>query len=196
MTKAKIELTAEVVRKAIEEGKPASMTQLAHSLGYKGSVSGSLTSKLRKLIVGIDDLLAANKAKGDVAGLIEKAAKPALKGKAIKTDKVEPKPVKVRGGKYPHDPRNVFRPGSNYALVFNVLASFPNGLEKAKLVELVSAASGKDLVHAGYDCQVLLSAKGNEPGLSRNDGPRHRSCRSGFWINRNNTNVKLMVDKR
>ena len=47
--KAKVELTAEAVRKAIEEKKPTSMTGLAHGLGYKGSVGGSLTKKFRAL---------------------------------------------------------------------------------------------------------------------------------------------------
>lgn len=204
MSKAKAELTASVIGKAIEDGRFASMTQLAHSLGYKGSVSSSLTKKLRTLIPNIEARLAANKPAKDAG---KTAAKPsaqttnpsASKGKADKTVKADmavSKPAKVRGGRYPHDSRNVFRPGSNYALVFNVLAAHPNGIEKAKLVELVSAASGKDIVHAGYDCQVLLSAKGNESGLSRNDGPRHRSCRPGFWVSRDNANVKLMVDKR
>ena len=206
MSKVKVELTPEVIGKAIEDGKFASMTQLAHGLGYKGSVSSSLTKKFHKLIVGIDDLLAANKTSKpvkdakDTPAVAAPTKSPTPAGNADKPAKVKTqKPAKstrAKGGKYPHDPRNPFREGSNYSLVFNVLASFPAGVEKTKLVELVAAASGKDLVHAGYDCQVLLSAKGNEQGLSRNDGPRHRSCRPGFWIDRNNSHVKLVVDKR
>lgn len=195
----KVELSAEVIGKAIEDGHFSSMTQLAHSLGYKGSVSSSLTKKLRQLIPDVDSCLAANKpakgAKATVAKPAVQEAKAAPKEMDAKTEKVEPMRAKVRGGKYPHDPRNPFREGSNYALVFNVLAVHPNGIERTKLVELVSAASGKDTIHAGFDCQVLLSAKGNESGLSRNDGPRHRSCRPGFWVKRINGNVQLVVDK-
>ena len=50
MSKSNVELTAEAVRKAIEDGKPTSMTKLAHWLGYKGSVSSGLTRKFRQLI--------------------------------------------------------------------------------------------------------------------------------------------------
>ena len=39
--KSKIEITEEFVRKAIEDGKLTSMTQLAHEFGYKRSVSSS-----------------------------------------------------------------------------------------------------------------------------------------------------------
>ena len=207
MSKAKVELTAETVRTAIEGGKFFSMTQLAHHLGYKGTVSGSLTKKLRQLIPEIDDLLTANKptkdakpdkpAKDDTGDAVDASTSTTPELKAGKLE-FQPKPVKSprgKGGKYPQDPRNPFRAGSNYSLVFNVLAAHPNGIEKTKLVELVSAASGKDITHAGYDCQVLLSAHGNEPGLSRNDGPRHRSCRMGFWVKRINGNVQLVVDK-
>ena len=56
----KATLTAETIRKAIEDGKPASMTQLAHRLGYRGSVSSSVTSKFRALVPEIGGLLAAN----------------------------------------------------------------------------------------------------------------------------------------
>ena len=45
--KAKVELSVESLRAVIEERKPTSMTQLAHLLGYNGSVSSSLTSKFR-----------------------------------------------------------------------------------------------------------------------------------------------------
>ena len=57
MRKAKVELTVESVRKAIDEGKPRSMTQLAHKLGYRGSVSSSLTRKFRALFPDIEVLL-------------------------------------------------------------------------------------------------------------------------------------------
>ena len=55
--KAKTELTAEAVRKAIEEKRPTSMINMAHALGYKGSVGGSLAKKFRQLFPDIDVLL-------------------------------------------------------------------------------------------------------------------------------------------
>jgi hypothetical protein len=205
MSKAKVELSSEVIGKAIEEGKFASMTQLAHHLGYKGSVSSSLTRKLRTLIPDIDARLAVNKPAKDAGKTM--AAKPTAQatkpsapkgkaGKTLKANKVEPKSAGAKGGKYPRDPRNPFRLGSTYGLVFDILASYPDGIEREMLVRLVAAETKKDLTHAGYDTQVLLSARGNEPGLNPNEGPRHRSCRPGFWIDRNNSHVKLMVDKR
>lgn len=204
--KAKVELTAETVRKAIEEGKFSSLTGLAHSLGYKGSVSSTLTRKLRALVPDIDAMLKANaapvegKEKGDAGKTgptgtkAKKATNKAAKGKG----KAKPAAKSaVKGGKWPNDPRNPFvRPSSAYHVAFNILAAHPAGLPREKLVEHLAAATGKDLKHAGYDAQVLLSAHGNsdEPGLSRNDGPRHRSCRPGFWVKRENGHVTLMVD--
>jgi hypothetical protein len=73
------------------------------------------------------------------------------------------------------------------------LAFHKAGLPKEKMVELLAEATGKDIKHAGYDAQVLLSAHPNDNGLSNNDSPRHRSCRPGFWIQRTNGHVKLMV---
>ena len=183
--KAKVELTAEAVRKAIEENKPASMTQLAHGLGYRGSVGGSLAKKFRQLFPDIDVLLkrtaGSDKGCGDgKAGTAKPKAGKAPKGKAA-------------NGKWPRDPRNPFREGA-YGKCFDILAVHKDGLPKDKLVELLAKATGKDARHAGYDAQVLLSAWGNEPGLSRNDGPRHRSCRPGFWVQRTNGHAQLMVD--
>ena len=202
MRKAKIELTADTIRKAIEDGKAASMTQLAHQLGYKGSVSSSLTRKFRQLVQDIDGLLAANKPAGGPAAVAkpkaDKLAAPA--GSARKSAKGKPakqpaKPAKsAKKGKWPHDPRNVFRQGSAYSICYDILAAHPEGLTRENLVKLLAKNTGKDIQHAGYDAQVLLSARGNEPGLSRNDGPRHRSCRPGFWIERVNSHVKLVVD--
>ena len=177
--KAKVELTAEAVRKAIEENKPKSLTGLAHGLGYKGSVGGSLAKKFRQLFPDIDAMLkrTADPAKGGDDGKAGKAPKG-----------------NVAKGKWARDPRNVFRPSSSYATCYDILAAHKDGLPKNKLIELLAKATGKDARHAGYDAQVLLSAWGNEPGLSRNDGPRHRSCRPGFCVQRTNGHVQLMVD--
>jgi hypothetical protein len=191
--KAKIELTAEAVKAVIEGKKPTSMTKLAHGLGYKGSVSGSLTKKFRQLFPDIDVLLkrTAESAKGG-AGDGDGKAKVAEQ-KASKAPKGKDKPVVKARGKWPRDPRNPFREGS-YGKCYDILASHPAGLPREKLVDLLAKATGKDAKHAGYDCQVLLSAGPNEDGLSNNDGPRHRSCRPGFWVRRTSGHVQLVVD--
>jgi len=190
--KAKVEITAEGVKAVIEAKKTTSMTKLAHELGYKGSVSSSLTRKLRALVPGIDGMLkgAAGPDKGDGCG---KAKAGAPGPKAGKAPKGKAKPA-AKAGKCPRDGRNPFREGSAYATCFDILAAHKDGLPRERLVELLAKATGKDAVHAGYDAQVLLSAHGNEPGLSRNEGPRHRSCRPGFWVKRTNGHVTLMVD--
>lgn len=188
--KAKVELTAETVREAIKDGKPTSMTQLAHLLGYKGSVSSSLTKKFRKLVPEIDALL-----KGTVPTGTTSAAGKAVTAKAKpKPAKPPPQPAGAKAGKYTRDPRNPFREGSSYATVFDILASHRDGMEKEMLVRLVAAQTSKTLVRSGYDCQVVLSARPNDDGLNNNESPRNRSCRPGFWIKRENGHVQLMVD--
>jgi hypothetical protein len=172
----KTKLTAETVKKAIEDGKPASMTQLSHLLGYRGSVSSSVTRKFRALVPDIGGLLAAN---GPTRG------KPGEAGRKAKS---------ASKRRWPRDPRNVFRPGSAYATCYDILAAHKDGLPREKLVALQAKATGKDLTHAGYDVQVVCSAWGNDEGLSRNDGPRNRNCQNGFWVQRTNGHVKLMVD--
>lgn len=195
MMKAKTGLTAEAVRKAIHEGKPSSMTKLAHMLGHKGSVSGTLTKKLRALVPGIDELLTANPpANGGKTTSKAKAAKVATKTAKAPAQQNRAKSCGAKGGKYVRDPRNPFREGSSYGTVFDILASYPNGIEKEMLVRLVAAETGKTLVRAGYDCQVVLSARPNDDGLNNNDSPRNRSCRPGYWVKRENGHVQLMVD--
>lgn len=170
MSKQKAEISAVAATKAIQDGNLTSLTQVSKALGLgKGSVSGSVAKRLREILPNIDGMLAQNKDAGK---------KPAIKE-----------------GKWPRDKRNVFRAGtSSYGIAFDILAAHKAGLPKGKLVELLAEATGKDAKHAGYDAQVLLSAKPNEDGLSNNDSPRHRSCRHGFWVQRTNGHVKLMFD--
>ena len=208
--KTKVELTVEAVRAVIDRDQPKSLTSLAHGLGYKGSVSSSVTGKLRKLVPGIDALLASNK-----TSKANEANKPAKQGggnvaqKAPKVPKAEKPAAPVgqpagqpakgnpsrKAGKWPRDSRNVFRPGSAYGICFDILAAHPDGLPRERLVELLAHATGKDAKRAAFDAQVVLSARPNEDGLSSNDGPRHRSCRPGFWVRRTNGHVQLVVDR-
>jgi hypothetical protein len=189
--KAKEQLTAETVRESIDAVGRSAMAQLAHKQGYKGSVSSSPTRKYPALTSNIDALLkrVADPATADTAD--ENKADPRPKKAASNSRSM---PAARTAGKWPYDERSPFRPGSSYDTCFSILATNKDGLPRATLVELLAKATGKDLCHAGYDAQVLLSARGNEPGLNRNDGPRHRSCRPGFWVKRKNDNVTLMVD--
>jgi hypothetical protein len=174
-------LTAEVVRKAIEDGRPTSMTKLAHLLGRKGSVSGSLTKRLRALVPEIDKLL-----KGDARTVVSEADNPASVGKAKK----QPKPAAEN---WPRHPRNPFREGS-YGTCFDILAAHPGGLRRDLLVELLAQATGKDYRHAGYDAQVVCSASGAAgEDLNPFEGPRNRSCRFGFWVKRENSHLQLVL---
>ena len=201
--KAKIELTAEAVKTVIDRDKPKSMTGLAHGLGYQGSVSGSLTKKFRQLFPDIDVLLkrTAEPAKdakdgtGDGDGKAKVAEQKAIKAPKSKVanGKGKDKPVVKAEGKWLRDPRNPFREGA-YGKCFDILAAHKGGLPREKLVELLAEATAKDVKHAKYDAQVLLSAGPNESGLSNNDGPRHRSCRPGFWVKRINGHVQLTID--
>jgi len=191
--KTKVELTAESLKAVIDEKCPSSLTRLSHEFGYKGSVSGSLAKKFRALLPGIDAMLegtANSNGKpetmvGNGKGAKNKTTKGAVAAKG--------KPIAKEIGKWPRDPRNVFRPGA-YGTCFDILARHPTGLQKEKLIELLAEATGKDVKHAAFDAQVLLSAKANDNGLSNNDSPRHRSCRPGFWVRRENGHVQLMLD--
>lgn len=77
-----------------------------------------------------------------------------------------------------------FRPGSSYSIAFSALKKSA-GMTRQQLVAEVAKATGKDERHAGYDVAVLLSAKDSPTG------PRHQSCREGFWIEREGDHIRL-----
>jgi len=188
--KTKAVLTVDSVMKVIVAKQPSSLSQLAHFLGYKGSVSSTVTRKLRGLIPDIEALIKGTaNSNGKVAKVSKVIVKPA-KGATSGTVKA----VGAKAGKYAHDPKNPFkRQGSSYSVCYDIMSSFPNGLNKDELIRLLAAETKKDLKLAGYDAAVLLSAHPNDDGLSNNDSPRHRSCRPGFWIKRTNNYVQLMT---
>jgi hypothetical protein len=178
--KSMIEITAEIVRKAIENGKLTSMTQLAHELGYAGSVSSSLTKKFRQLAPDVDALLATNKLASGNTGKVSPARKPPKSKPSSKSTKP---PAKAKASKWPHCPSNPYtRSGSAYGLCFDILAAHPDGLPRQKLVELLAKATGKDAQHAAFDCQVVCSARMNDKNLNLFEGPRNRSCKHGFYV--------------
>jgi hypothetical protein len=183
----KAKLTAEAVRKAIETGKPTSMTKLAHLLGHKGSVSGSLTRRLRALVPGIDGILKV--------GTVEAVTKVTTKTPRCKASDAAAKSVgKQAKGKWPHHEQSGYRPCSSYDTCFSILAGHKDGMPKAKLVELLAQATGKDLVRAGFDAQVVCSARGAAgEGLNPFEGPRNRSACHGYWVERNGDKVRLVL---
>ena len=196
----KVEVTAETIKAVIAEHRPTSMSQLAHAMGFRGNVSGSLAKRVRALCPDVDGLLAkaagGNKANPKPGKPTDtKAAKPPKATAGGKQGK--PKAVAAKGsGKYPRDPRNPFRATSAYGVCFDILAlaAHKNGLPKKELISLLAKDIGKDEKHAGFDVQVLLSAKPNEKGLNNNDSPRHAACRPGFYVKREGDLVILAVD--
>jgi len=124
---------------------------------------------------------------------VSKVSKVSNVSKAIKDIKAVKKPAITNNSpfkkmNYPKHPKNPFRIGSAYSCCFNILASFKQGINRKDLVKLVSKEIMKDERHSYYDTQVILSAK------ESNSGPRHRSCKEGFWIKKDNDHITLMID--
>ena len=91
---------------------------------------------------------------------------------------------KARKAMFPRSATNPFRAGSSYGTCYDILAKHQDGLSRKKLIELFAKATGKSEKRAGFDAAVLLSAKDSS-------GERHRSCREGFWIQRENDHLVL-----
>lgn len=159
-------ITAEAVLKVLEQ-HPKSISQVYRLLGHAGSIPGSTAKRIRELVPDIDERLKSNKGTQPVA--IEKSGKKA----AIK--------------KFPRSPSNPFREGSGYGLAYDILAAHKDGISKEKLIEVYAKASRKNLKRAGYDVAVLLSARTSKTS------ERHRSCADGFWIERENSFLRLRV---
>ena len=176
-----IQINAESISKVLESTKPTSLTGLWKALGGTGSVSGSASKKMREVAPDIETILAGNKsgtAKADVSPKSNKPTfQPSGKSKGVKKTSKTPK--------YPHIQANPFRPNSSYALAYDVLAAYPEGLPLATWRELYAKAAKKSLKLASFDTQVLLTAK------DRSTSERHRSCRSGFYIERQCDHVTL-----
>jgi hypothetical protein len=118
-----------------------------------------------------------------------KAKKPAkqVKAKSAKTPKAKPAKV-VKAGKYPRHPKNPFREGSAYGQIFDAFVLKDTGIRRDELLQLAMDATGKDVVHAAYDLAVIRSAK------ESNNGPRHPSCRNGFYTTREGDCFTLVID--
>jgi hypothetical protein len=111
-------------------------------------------------------------------------AKVKTKKPLMNTSPSKTKPL----SKVPRATNNPFRVDSAYAVGFDILHAHPVGLPRKRLVELMAKATRKSVEKAGYDAAVVLSAK-NSP-----TGPRHRSCREGFWVERDGDLFKLRTN--
>jgi hypothetical protein len=184
----KSEMTAESIKAAVANGTVASMTQLAIALGClkKGqSVSGSFGKKVKALVPEIGDLLKVNAA----AGKVVEPQKPVKPAKATKADKPA-KEAKVKAvktvkpqGKFPRHTKNPFRAGSSYAVAVDILSANPKGIRRDEFLKLYMAETGKDAKHSSYDLAVIYSAKKDS---------RHKSCKDGFVVERENDSVRLV----
>lgn len=125
----------------------------------------------------------AKRAKKPAQKPARKSVKPTKTArKASKTQKPSPKFRSPHG----RAESNPFREGSAYGVVYDVLAhAGSTGISRQQLVTDVARITKKDQRHASFDCQVLLSAREN--------GERHQSCRSGFWVERTNDHLVLHV---
>jgi len=116
------------------------------------------------------------------------ATKKATKHLVKESKKVVQKPAKViPSSKYPRHEKNPFRPNSSYATAFDLLASMKSGIRRDEAVKLLAKATGKDEKHAGYDLAVLCSARESV------SGPRHKSCKEGFFLMKENDHLLLRV---
>ena len=178
----KVEVSREKIVEVLESKKPVSLTEVYRHLGGVGKLSGSTAGKIRNLFPDIEKVVAGNR-----AGEAPKGEGESQDGKAkFRTSKTSKGAKKVAGkSKYPHSASNPFREGSNYSLAFDILASIPEGLPLAEWRERYAKAARKSLKLASYDIQVLLTAKDTPTG------ERHKSCRDGFYIERQCDHVTL-----
>ena len=177
----KVEISQQKIIIALETRSPKSLTEVYRILGGAGKLSGSAAKKMRELVPGIEERLASNKA-GEMRA-VEKP-QPTIP-KSGKTGKGAKKNSK---GMYARCAKNPFRENSNYSLAFDILAASKEGLPLAEWRERYAKAARKPLKLAGYDIQVLLTAKDSPTG------ERHRSCRDGFYIEREGDHVRIRFD--
>jgi hypothetical protein len=166
MQKPKTEISAETVQKILQDHKPISLTQIAHALGFKGSVSGSLSKRLRELVPNISDLLSANKPATHAKDAhAEKTPKTVKKPTAVK-ESVPKKPSKAG---FPIPEICPYRPSSAYAKAWAILyAHREKGISKADLIEKYKSWTLKPMPNCEFDVHVVTSPK--------EDGSAHRSA--------------------
>lgn len=177
----KVEINQQKIIIALESRAPKSLAEVYRILGG-GKLSGAEANRIRQACPGIEQVLAQNKAAGTLKAEEKSPATIPKSGKSEKTAKKNSK------AKYARCDKNPFREGSNYSLAFDILASSKDGLSLAEWRERYAKAARKPLKLAGFDTQVLLTAKYTPTS------ERHRSCRDGFFIEREGDHVRIRFD--
>jgi hypothetical protein len=157
------------------EKKPASLTELGRLLGWK-KISGSQSKRIRSLIPGIEETLKKNVApKAQEAPEKKPVEKPAKSAKSKVA--AAKKPGKAAGN---HVEGNPYRPGSNYALVFDCLSKRGKDqpVSRKELATEVCKLSGKSEKLVSYDFSVVLSPKKDEAAGHRNA----RNAAKVYWV--------------
>lgn len=177
----KVEINQQKIIIALESRSPKSLTEVYRILGGK-KLSGAEANRIRQACPGIEQVLAQNKAAGTL-----KAEETAMAGKPTLQTSGKPKSAKktAKANIFPRNRANPFREGSNYSLAFDILAASKDGLPLTEWRESYAKAARKPLKLAGYDIQVLLTAKDSPTG------ERHRSCRDGFYVEREGDHVRI-----
>ena len=177
----KMQMTDESLRQAIKDSGADSFTSLYRALGHKAKPNGKATAAIKALVPEVEELLKANKSEGTSASM--QKPKPARQDK-----KTTPKTTGFKSTKFPRHEKNVFRSGSGYGLLLDIIASSgSNGIAKDEVIKSYCKATGKDETHARYDLAVILSA-------STDSERKHRSCRDGFSVLREGDNLRIKFE--
>ena len=115
----------------------------------------------------------------------EKNPKNIAKTQPKKSAEKSAKPI---SSKYPRHTKNPFRSGSSYATAFDILAAHKTGIRRDEAVKLLAQEMHKPEKNANWDISVLCTARDG------NESIRHKSCKSGFWVKRENDHLTLMID--
>lgn len=168
-----VELSPESIENALAQGSPTSLTALWKILGGKGSVPGSTAKRLRELVPGLAERLAGNK--------------PAKTAKPTPAPKPKAAPRKPKAAPKADGEQTPYRSGSAYSKVYLILQAHPEGIKRDDLVRLAAKACHKPLRLSTFDVSVVVS-----PSESL-DGPRHRSARPGYWVEKVNQFCRLRL---
>jgi len=155
------------VHEILKHDQVSSISALGKIMGYS-KISGSMTKRIRKLLPGIDELLAGNHA---LHSLDDKPVKkPGKTGGTsnVKGDKTNAKPVQVI-------PECPYRPTSAYAQVFQILfLNREQGISKPELLKKV-VASGRPETTSRWNIAVVASPDA--------EGGGHRSSKANhYWV--------------
>jgi len=164
-----------------QTAEPKPVKVIAPKAPKVAKTSAAKSSKAKAATTKGKTAKAPAKAKGKAA---TKTAKPAK----AKVSKPAKQAKAIPQGKFPRHPKNVFRPGSAYGAIYDGFILRRAGIRRDELLKLAMEATGKDAKHASYDLAVILSAKDSPTG------PRHPSCREGFWVSRENDHLRLNID--